>query len=504
MNFDNSEFTKMRMDALQSWASAITIPGLEKKTFLNILTYLLTNQNKDGSWVDANPQWRVVVTSVILRALAAMAFRETDTWDFDHEGTQITGGVKQALEFIFTELQNKSVDNVGEDIWDTCQALLAVAAFGKKKAGQGDAEIIKQTWGDLYKKACKQKNRWSGPAYLAAMADVLSCYSSDPSGQESRAIEKKLFSLESQEKNGAFYALQMDENINRWTTALVLRTLCGMKQPKLDLIERSVRWLLKEFKKNSSRTGKAKGNDGFESNPGEAPMYIARVLEGLCAAKGLVGPGIGAEIDGLLEQQNARIDRLWGNASVPKTGTLKAYAAVSEYLAALVIPAPVGLIYTLPGKPPDVQPDGGTERNQIFIVHGRDTATRNELQLHIQNVLKRKNPIILADEASGGRAVIEKFEEFSRSVGLVFVLLTPDDEGRLIGDPNLIPRARQNVILELGYFLAKLGRTSGRVVLLKKGSVEIPSDLAGLIPIDISNGIKAAGVDIQKELDHLS
>ncbi len=49
---------------------------------------------------------------------------------------------------------------------------------------------------------------------------------------------------------------------------------------------------------------------------------------------------------------------------------------------------------------------------------------------------------------------------------------------------------------------------SGRVILLSRGDVELPSDTAGLIHIDIGNGVKAAGEDIRREareiIDELS
>ena len=61
-------------------------------------------------------------------------------------------------------------------------------------------------------------------------------------------------------------------------------------------------------------------------------------------------------------------------------------------------------------------------------------------------------------------------------------------------------RARQNVIFELGFFLGKLGRESGKILLLHKGPVEIPSDINGIEYIDISNGIESAGERIRKEL----
>ena len=103
-----------------------------------------------------------------------------------------------------------------------------------------------------------------------------------------------------------------------------------------------------------------------------------------------------------------------------------------------------------------------------------------------------------------GRTIIEKFEDFAH-VGFALVLLTPDDEGRLRDDKgDFKPRARQNVILELGYFLGKLGRE--RVCALVKEGVERPSDYDGVvyIPLDDSGGwemklireLKSAGYDI--------
>jgi predicted nucleotide-binding protein len=72
--------------------------------------------------------------------------------------------------------------------------------------------------------------------------------------------------------------------------------------------------------------------------------------------------------------------------------------------------------------------------------------------------------VILHKQSSQGMTIIEKIERHS-SVGYAVVLLTPDDVGakkpvdRTLGSEDLRFRARQNVILELGYFLAFLGRT---------------------------------------------
>jgi predicted nucleotide-binding protein len=137
----------------------------------------------------------------------------------------------------------------------------------------------------------------------------------------------------------------------------------------------------------------------------------------------------------------------------------------------------------------------------IFIVHGHDNAAKYELKNYLQNTLNLGNPKILHELPSRGRMIIEKFEEETRHVDLVFALLTPDDKGAVINSTNNEKRrARQNVIFELGYFFAKLQRTSGKIILLSKGKLELPSDIRGIIYIDISNGIEAAGEEIRREI----
>ena len=86
-------------------------------------------------------------------------------------------------------------------------------------------------------------------------------------------------------------------------------------------------------------------------------------------------------------------------------------------------------------------------------------------------------PIILHEQANRGGTVIEKIEAYG-DVGFAVVLLTPDDEGSVKGGTSE-PRVRQNVLLELGYFLGRLGRD--KVCALKRGTVEIPSDFAGVV-----------------------
>jgi predicted nucleotide-binding protein len=124
------------------------------------------------------------------------------------------------------------------------------------------------------------------------------------------------------------------------------------------------------------------------------------------------------------------------------------------------------------------------ENRNVFVVHGRDHAIRNEVQrvLHSLSIPS----IVLDKEGDAGQTVVEKFVREAARCEYALVICSPDDEGRLrpktkkTGAPDgWRPRARQNVVLELGYFLAQLGRKN--VFMLHTGDLELPSDLAGVI-----------------------
>jgi CheY-like chemotaxis protein len=143
----------------------------------------------------------------------------------------------------------------------------------------------------------------------------------------------------------------------------------------------------------------------------------------------------------------------------------------------------------------------GLNSIKSFIVHGHDETAKYELKNYLQNTLKLPEPIILHEQPSLGRTIIEKFEDVTNKIDFVFVILTPDDavyDSKTSDD--LKRRARQNVIFEMGYFYSKLQRRKGKIVLLYKDQLELPTDISGIIYIDISNGIDAAGETIRKEI----
>lgn len=144
-------------------------------------------------------------------------------------------------------------------------------------------------------------------------------------------------------------------------------------------------------------------------------------------------------------------------------------------------------------------PDEAFSGPRSFIVHGHDDALLYELKDFLRSTLGFPNPVVLREQPSEGRTIIEKFEAAAADTDLVFVLLTPDDE-IVASHGGSVRRARQNVVFELGFFFAKLQRDSGRVIVLHKGPLEIPSDIAGIIYIDVHNGIESAGEKIRREL----
>lgn len=126
--------------------------------------------------------------------------------------------------------------------------------------------------------------------------------------------------------------------------------------------------------------------------------------------------------------------------------------------------------------------------NKIFIVHGHDSAIKEATARTLTKL--GLEPIILHEQADGGRTIIEKFEENSSEVGFAVILLTADDDGKAKKETNYKSRARQNVVFEMGYFVGKLGRN--RVFLLLAEGVEKPGDLDGIVytPIDVHDGWK--------------
>lgn len=139
---------------------------------------------------------------------------------------------------------------------------------------------------------------------------------------------------------------------------------------------------------------------------------------------------------------------------------------------------------------------------KVFIVHGHDELTKTKVARFIEQL--GYEAIILHEQASGGKTIIEKIEACT-NVGFAIVLYTPDDVGSnkhdMASSGGLQSRARQNVIFEHGYLIGKLGRD--KVIPLVTGNIEMPSDVSGIVyvadtnwQIDIAKEMKQAGYSV--------
>lgn len=132
------------------------------------------------------------------------------------------------------------------------------------------------------------------------------------------------------------------------------------------------------------------------------------------------------------------------------------------------------------------------DNRKVFIVHGRENETKIEVARFIEKL--GFEAIVLHEQANGGKTIIEKIESYT-DVGFAVVLYTPDDVGALATEQkDLKSRARQNVVFEHGYLMAKIGRD--RVAPLVKGNIELPNDISGVVYVSNENW----QVDLAKEL----
>lgn len=127
---------------------------------------------------------------------------------------------------------------------------------------------------------------------------------------------------------------------------------------------------------------------------------------------------------------------------------------------------------------------------QVFVVYGHDKLMKLEVEAYLRDSLML-DIVALDEKPNRNWTIIEKFEHYSKDAGFAVILMSPDDTMKV--DGQIYKQARQNVVLELGYFMAKLGR--GDVCVLVKGDVERPTSdriqTKGLRNMDISlHGLK--------------
>lgn len=140
----------------------------------------------------------------------------------------------------------------------------------------------------------------------------------------------------------------------------------------------------------------------------------------------------------------------------------------------------------------------GGKNNKIFVVYGHDDIAKTQLDA----ILRRWDlePVILDQVSSTGTTIIEKLEKYTADVNYAIVLATPNDEGKSQKETTYKKRVRQNVVLELGMFLAKLGRERVAILLKEDESIEKPSDIAGLVYIPFKEKVEECILSLVKEL----
>ncbi len=150
-------------------------------------------------------------------------------------------------------------------------------------------------------------------------------------------------------------------------------------------------------------------------------------------------------------------------------------------------------------RPPEVD----SPPDSVFIVHGHDTSLLDDVEACIKQLDIR--PVVLTRQRGASQSLFQKFMQFGRKARFAIILLSADDLGAArkqfevedVGERSLQFRARQNVILELGFFYGYLGWEKVFVLYKEPSRVfpnfERPSDLDGVVfdVVDSTNEWKA-------------
>lgn len=189
-------------------------------------------------------------------------------------------------------------------------------------------------------------------------------------------------------------------------------------------------------------------------------------------------------------KQHSNLDTFWGFIK-QKFGT---YAERRTYISEEFTPILDALEFGQPIRQPfptikfpNIFPNHAKvvarNKRKVFIVHGHDNEAKQEVSRFIEKL--GLEAIILHEQASAGMTIIEKIEHYSNDADFALVLYTACDHGRGVHESHLSPknRARQNVVFEHGYLMAKLGREN--VCSLVKGDIETPNDISGVVYVSL-------------------
>ena len=139
------------------------------------------------------------------------------------------------------------------------------------------------------------------------------------------------------------------------------------------------------------------------------------------------------------------------------------------------------------------------ESSAVFIVYGHDDTMLNAVVRYLTKLEIKY--ILLEDIPNKGNTIIEKIEKNS-NVNYAIILFSPDDHLVLVDEVNKqreeIYRVRQNILIELGIFIGKLGRDR-TCTIFKKPEVDkkfdMPSDYQGVAWIAYDDNWKDKLID---------
>jgi predicted nucleotide-binding protein len=173
------------------------------------------------------------------------------------------------------------------------------------------------------------------------------------------------------------------------------------------------------------------------------------------------------------------------------------------------------VLFDEPEASADVSPREARDESRevgktLFVVHGHDEEVKQRAARFLEK-LTALDVVILHEKANEGRTIIEKFEDHASEAAFAVILLTGDDVGgekQAEASPDLRLRARQNVVLELGFFIGALGRS--KVAVLYQAGVELPSDMSGVLyteldspgawRTELARELRAAGIEVNPEV----
>lgn len=202
-------------------------------------------------------------------------------------------------------------------------------------------------------------------------------------------------------------------------------------------------------------------------------------------------------------RQHRNLDSFWGFIQ-PK---FKTYAERRTFLSEQFTPLLDALEFgkstkeTSPRTPAQgltfAQPKVARNKRKVFVVHGRDNEAKHAVSRFIEKL--GLEAIILHEQASSGMTIIEKIEHYSNDADFAIILYTACDLGRGVHESKIPPknRARQNVVFEHGYLMAKLGREN--ICSLVKGNIETPNDISGVVYVSLDE-FGAWKTEVAKEL----